>query len=102
MGMPQAFSKFADFTGSIDPAKQPDRHPTKLGQVVHKTVLKVDETGTEAAAVTAIEEVIVVGAPRHKPKIVEFKADHPFLILIRHNETGAILFMGRINNPVAG
>ena len=102
MGMPQAFSKFADFTGRIDPAKQPDAYPTKLGQVIHKTVLKVDETGTEAAAVTAIEEVIVVGAPRHKPKIVEFKADHLFLILIRHNETGAILFMGRINNPVAG
>ena len=101
MGMPQAFSDSADFSGRIVAAKQPDAYPTKLGQVVHKTVLKVDETGTEAAAVTAIEEVIVVGAPRHKPKKVEFKADPPFLILIRHNETGAILFMGRINNPAS-
>jgi len=88
MGMEQAFFDFADFSGRIDPAKQPDRYSTKLGQVIHKTVLKVDEKGTEAAAVTAIDEIITVGAPRHKPKKV--------------NETGAILFMGRINNPVAG
>jgi len=101
MGMPQAFSDSADFSGRILAAKQPDKYSTKLGQVIHKTVLKVDEKGTEAAAVTAIEEVIVVGAPRHKPKIVEFKADHPFIILIRHNETGTILFMGRINNPAS-
>lgn len=100
MGMPLAFSDFADFSGRIDVAKQPDRNSTKLGQVIHKTVLKIDEDGTEAAAVTAIDEIITVGAPRKKPKKVEFKADHPFLMLIRHNETGAILFMGRINNPM--
>lgn len=99
MGMIQAFSDSADFSGRIVAAKQPDGYSTKLGQVIHKTVLKVDEAGTEAAAVTAIDEIIITSAPRHKPKIVEFKADHPFLILIRHNETGAILFMGRINNP---
>ena len=100
MGMSQAFSDWADFSGRIDPAKQPDAYPTKLGQVIHKTVLKVDEDGTEAAAVTAIDEIIIVSAPRKKPKKVEFKADRPFLFLIRHNETGAILFMGRINNPM--
>ncbi len=100
MGMPLAFSNNADFSGRIDPTKQPDRYSTKLGEVIHKTVLKVDEKGTEAAAVTTIDEIITVGAPRKKPKKVEFKADHPFLFLIRHNETGAILFMGRINNPI--
>lgn len=101
MGMSLAFSDFADFSGRINSAKQPDNYPTKLGKVVHKTVLKMDEDGTEAAAVTAIDEVIIVGAPRKKPKKVEFKADHPFLLLIQNNKTGAILFMGRINNPVA-
>jgi serpin B len=33
------------------------------------------------------------------PDIIEFKADHPFIFLIQHEETGAILFMGRVMNP---
>ncbi len=101
MGMKTAFSNSADFSGRIDDSRQPDTYSTKLGEVIHKTVLKVDEDGTEAAAVTAINEVIVTGARRDQPKQVEFKADHPFLMLILHNETGAILFMGRINNPIS-
>lgn len=100
MGMKTAFSNSADFSGRIDPRKQPDSYSTKLGEVIHKTVLKLDEAGTEAAAVTAIDDIVVTSAPRKKPKVVEFKADHPFLTFILNNETGAILFMGRINNPV--
>ena len=58
----------------------------------------VNEEGTEAAAATGV----VVGATSVAP-IVEppkvFRADHPFLFFIRHNPTGSVLFMGRVDNP---
>ena len=96
MGMNEPFSNFADFSGRM---LHGDQMASKLNEVIHKTVLKVDEKGTEAAAVTAIDEIIVVGM-RKNQKTAKFRADHPFLILIRHNETGAILFMGRIIEPM--
>ena len=96
MGMNEPFSKSADFSGRIPHDAQ---WPTKLNEVIHKTILKIDEKGTEAAAVTAIDEIITVGARLNK-RTAKFHADHPFLILIRHNETGAVLFMGRIVEPV--
>lgn len=95
MGMDMPFSDFADFSGRFPHDSQ---RATKLNEVTHKTVLKVDEKGTEAAAVTALDEVITVSG-RLKTKKAKFHADHPFIILIRHNETGAILFMGRVVRP---
>jgi serpin B len=66
--------------------------------VSHLTFLKVDERGTEAAAVTAIEAVVVTGVRRMRPPIV-FHADRPFLFMLRDRESGAILFFGRITDP---
>ena len=51
--------------------------------------------GTEAAAATA---VVVAARAITKPKPV-FRADHPFVFVIRDNKSGAILFMGRMANP---
>jgi len=65
-----------------------------LSDVVHKAFVQVDEEGTEAAAATG---VIVRAMAFHQP--VEFRADRPFIFIIRHNETGALLFMGRVFNP---
>ena len=53
-------------------------------------MLKVDETGTEAAAVTSIE-VRLTSVPVRR---FSFKADRPFLLAIRDDETGAVLFVG--------
>ena len=90
MGMPEAFLPSADFSG-MDGKK--DLH---ISKVIHKAYVEVNEKGTEAAAATA-----VVVAPTAAPpgKIVEFRADHPFLFLIRHEASGAILFMGRMVDP---
>ena len=65
-----------------------------ISQVVHKTFLRVDEKGTEAGAATAVE--IQAESSAEPPT---FRADHPFLVLIRDKATGAVLFLGRIAAP---
>jgi serpin B len=67
-------------------------------QVVHKALLAADEDGTDAAPVAPAEAVGLAEVVRlDNPKV--FKADHPFVIVVRHNATGHILFMGRVANP---
>ena len=61
-----------------------------LDLVIHQAFVQVDEAGTEAAAAT-------VTLSRSEPPA--FRADHPFLFLIRENVSGSILFMGRVVNP---
>jgi serpin B len=88
LGMTDAFSGKADFSGMTN-------RELGLDQVLHKSFINVDEEGTEAAAATAIT---AMGSPA-PPRIVEFTANRPFIYLIQHNKTGAILFMGRVMNP---
>ncbi|WP_158266458.1 serpin family protein [Allosphingosinicella deserti] len=73
----------------------------KLGPIIHQTFLDVDEFGSEAAAATAVVQVIVTGTSRRPPPPppVVFRADHPFLLLVRDVRTGAILFIGRYAGP---
>lgn len=89
MGMGVAFGSGADFTGIADA-------PLAISHVVHKTFLRIDEKGTEAAAATGIA-IEVTSAPIDPPPT--FRADHPFLFMIRDRETGAILFLGRVSEP---
>jgi len=90
MGMKDAFSPGkADFGGMG--WKKGDLW---ISQVVHKAFVEVNEEGTEAAAATAVE--FATKSIRYNP---EFRADHPFFFIIRDNESGSILFMGRMNNP---
>ena len=87
----------ADFKG-MESGDNP-RGSLFIKEVVHKAFVDVDEKGTEAAAATA---VIMHGVEREKIKPlppVPFRADHPFLFVIRHNATGSILFMGRVFDP---
>ena len=63
-----------------------------IGEVLHKSVVEVNEEGTEAAAVTSVG-VRVTSAPP------AFIADHPFFFAIRDNKTKTVLFMGIVVNP---
>jgi len=95
MGMPTAFDATkADFS-TMNAGKE----PLWIGDVIHKAYVDVNEAGTEAAAATAV--VMLGGAAPQIEKPVVFRADHPFLFLIRDLQSGAILFMGRVENPKA-
>jgi serpin B len=92
MGMPTAFTDNADFSG-MDGTKN-----LLISDVIHQTFVDVNEEGTEAAAATAV--VMRPAAAHANPEPVPvFRADHPFIFLIQDDETGAILFMGRVINP---
>jgi serpin B len=94
MGMPSAFGVGggADFSG-MDGTKD-----LLIQDVLHKAFVSVDEEGTEAAAAT----VVIVGLEAARPQVpVEMTIDHPFIFMIRDKETGTILFLGRVMNPVS-
>ena len=69
-----------------------------LGTVVHKAFIEVNEEGTEAAAATGMGIRVTSIAPV-QPKPVVFRADHPFVYIIRDNQTDSILFIGKVMNP---
>ncbi|MEM5516117.1 serpin family protein [Henriciella sp. AS95] len=103
MGLRKCFGLDADFSGIADPARQPDGKGIAFDEVIQKTFVEVDEEGTEAAAATAIEMVDMMIAPSgYEPPPTPFHCDRPFLFVIREQETGAIPFMGRIEDPRAG
>jgi serpin B len=88
MGMTDAFSGGkADFSGMTG------RRGLFIGMVMHEARVEVNEEGAEAAAATAVK--MKRGAPP-----ATFVADHPFLFLIRDKQTGSILFIGRVVNPM--
>jgi serpin B len=96
MGLAPAFADAADFSGISASAN------TRLSKVVHKAFVAVDEEGTEAAAATgAVMELTAMAPVQEKPPIV-FHADHPFVFLIRDERSGAILFLGRVDDPRPG
>jgi serpin B len=92
LGMKDAFDdKKADFRGM-----HTGKDVLYITAVMHKAFVDVNEKGTEAAAATGV----VVGL-RGAARETEFRADKPFLFLIRENKTGAVLFLGRVSNPKA-
>jgi serine protease inhibitor len=90
LGMNIAFGKNADFSNMYNPGQV----KPYITQAIHKTYIKVNEEGTEAAAITAIGigTTAVVLPP-------VFKADHPFLYTIVEKQTGTVLFVGIVNDP---
>lgn len=91
MGMRDAFTQAADFTGMAE------RRELFISAVLHKAFVDVNEEGTEAAAATGV--VIGLTSVQLPEEIVVFRADHPFLFLIRENRSGSLLFVGRVLDP---
>ena len=92
LGMPVPFTDAADFSGISRESS------LKLSAVVHKAFVDVSEAGTEAAAATAVTMVgYSLEVPTPPP--AEIHLDHPFLLVIRDDATGTILFLGRVEDP---
>jgi len=90
MGMGRAFTGSADFSG-ID-----GQRDLALSNVLHKALVDVSEEGTEAAAATGSAVALVrMIVPEH----TVFRADHPYVFLIRDAQSGLVLFAGRLTNP---
>jgi serpin B len=89
MGMTDAFSDSADFSGITDKAD------LAISDVIHKAFVSVDEEGTEAAAATAV----IMTESSMPLEIGDVNIDHSFIFLIRDIQTGTTLFVGRVINP---
>jgi len=92
MGMALAFSNSADFSGMTGNTE------LKIGTAVQKAFIDVSEEGTEAAAATGVAMTLKSVAPM--PAFI-FRADKPFIFLIRDVRTGLILFLGKVEDPKA-
>lgn len=91
LGVVSAFSRSeADFSGITETER------IFIDLVVHKAVLRVDEQGFEGAAATAVV-MRLVSMDMSTP--VPFHVDRPFLVLVRHRQTGAVYFVARITEP---
>jgi serpin B len=91
MGMKNAFdpdkANFSGMTGRKD---------LHISSVVHEAYVDVNEEGTEAAAATGVTMRVTSVQPRRTPV---FRADHPFLFMIRDRKTNSVLFWGRVMDP---
>jgi serpin B len=94
MGMPTAFT-----AGSADFSGMDGTTDLYISDVIHKAYIDVNEEGTEAAAATAVVMKLAMAPAGGSPPL--FRADHPFVFLIQDKESGAILFIGRVENPAS-
>jgi len=90
LGMKEAFSDYADFSGMTE------ANDLKIDEVIHKAFIEVNESGTEAAAATA---VIMVLKSALEEQSIRFIANHPFIYFIIDKPSGGIIFMGRFVSP---
>ena len=88
LGMTDLFSPSANLSG-ISSAES-----LKISEAIHEAYMEVNEEGTEMAGSAG-----VMGDIKHSSEFEEFRADHPFLFLIKHNPTNSILFFGRYCSP---
>ncbi|AKN32255.1 proteinase inhibitor I4 serpin [Clostridium carboxidivorans P7] len=90
LGMQQAFDPEKSSLDGISKS-------TFISDIIHKTCISVDEKGTEAAAIT-VEIACGSPAPVEHEK-VDFVVDRPFVFAIRDCKTGAVIFIGKVENP---
>lgn len=89
MGLGVAFGRDADFSNMTGCSR------VRIADVLHKTYLSVDEAGTTAAAATAVVMALRGAVPR---PTLQFIVDRPFVLALRDEHTGALLFIGLIND----
>jgi serine protease inhibitor len=92
LGVRRLFSNDCDLSGVTGGAES-----LKVSAAVHKAVLTVDESGLEGAAATAVMMVLTAATARPRP--VELRVDRPFLVLVRHEGSGALYFLARVTRP---
>jgi len=93
LGMTDAFDRTsADFTGMT-----PDPVGLYISEVIHKAFVDVNEEGTEAAAATAVDMTLKAAMMLESKPV--FRADHPFVFIIRDKSSDSILFIGRVMDP---
>jgi serpin B len=88
--MRNAFSDAADFTGMAD------QNELRINSVVHRAVARVDEEGSEMAAITGVVQAARIISP---PKPVQIRLDRPFIYMVVDWESERVLFMGRQEVP---
>jgi len=89
LGLESLFSQSADFSRMSESR-------LKIDSGVHEAYISVDENGTEGAAATGFAgKLMAIG---HEDPETTFKADHPFLYAVVHKQTGAIVFLGKVNS----
>lgn len=91
MGMQRAFSNEAQFGKISD-------NPLYIDEVIHKTFISIDESGAEAAAVTAVSMRAGAFMPRDEKRATMI-LDRPFIYAIKDRKTGSIFFVGTVCNP---
>jgi len=96
MGMPALFDPNAADLSGITTVEQ-----LYIAKVIHQANIDVVEQGTTASAVTVAVGRATSAGPGATPPHVQFHVNKPFLYFIREESTGAMLFMGRIDDPSA-
>jgi serpin B len=87
------FGSHADLSNMAEPQEA----PLKVSSVRHKAFVEVNELGTEAAAVTTVE-IMLMCMPMYTEDS-DFVADHPFMFLIKEESSNTVLFTGRVLDP---
>lgn len=96
LGMIDAFS-----SGNADFSAMTGEPELFIGEILHKAFIKVDENGSEAAAATAVT-MALTSMPPVEEEPVDMFVNRPFIFFIKDRESGQILFMGVIKEPVQG
>lgn len=92
LGMTDAFDdRLADFSRMTESAD------VVISRIIHECRIELDESGTEAAAVTGVE--VVPTSMAEPPQPMDFYLDKPFVFALMDDQTGAVLFLGKVENP---
>lgn len=94
MGLEIAFTDNAEFPLMVE-----ETNNLAISRVIHQTFVDVNEKGTEAAAVTVVEVSLTSTGPGGGGPL-QIRVDKPFIYVIREKQSNALVFMGRVGDPV--